>query len=377
MAIFKFEKCPSCLYRRRVAKPTKPESCPKCTTTMLYSDNWYISFSSAGKELLQSVGPSKKEAEAAHAKQIVSVREGKFFPKAKEYTWEEAVKKFRTWFKANVAEKTALMYENSLKMLDPHFSEYTLRQITPEMMDEFKTIRSENVTNSTINRDIATVKRMYSLMCDEWKLIDYNPVRVVKKLKENPSRIRFLTDEEKTKLLAACTKGKGDGRRSMWLRLGVLIALNTGMRKEAITSLKLTEIDFHTRFIRAATKGGKITTTPINDVLFPELWAYCEARKQEKIASPYLFPSKDSSLVPIRADIHGSFNRACEKVEIKDFRFHDLRHTFARDFYKKTKDWKALSQILNHSDVSVTMRIYVNFDERDLTEAMNVFIGNI
>lgn len=381
MAIFKWEKCPECKKKLRAENPTTPGKCPVCGAAMAYSENWHISFYARGREVIQSASPKRKEAEAALAKQRTDIREGKFFSKKKDFTWEEAVKKFRVWFTANTADNTRLMYENCIKMLTPHFREYTLRQITPELVEEYKTIRSKSVTNSTINRDIATIKRMYALMCDEWKLIDYNPVRSVKKLKENASRIRFLSEDEKKRLLDACIytgeqKKKEDrdrGSNSKWLRLGVSIALNTGIRKEAITSLMVSEIDFPARFIRAKTKGGKITNAPMNDQIYAELWDYCEEKKKEKIASPYLFPSRESSLKPIRADIHRAFERACEIAGIEDFRFHDLRHTFARDFYKRTKDWKALSQILNHGDVSVTMKIYVNFDEDDLTEAMKKF----
>lgn len=373
MAVFKFEKCPKCLYRRRTTKPTAPAVlCPKCGEQMAYSD-WNISFYSAGREIFQAVGPSKKLADAAHAKQITAVREGKFFDKAEDYTWKDAVDKFRKWFTANTQPKTAAMYENSLKMLSPHFSEYSLSQITPELVDDFKTTRMETVTNSTVNRDIATIKRLFSLMCDEWRLIHNNPLHAVKKLKENPSRIRFLSDEEATSLLAACNKQKGDGRRSSWLRLAVLIALNTGIRKESITSLMWSEIDFKAGFIKAGTKGGKMTSVPIVPDLRTALEAYQKEEKAKPVLSPYLFPSHKGQGRPIRADIHGSFDNACVTAKIKDFRFHDLRHTFARNFYKRTRDWKALTTILNHSDVSITMKIYVNFDEGDLTAAMKIF----
>jgi integrase len=329
-----------------------PGNCRKCGEKMRYLDNWYISFTAGGKEILQAVSPNRRLAEAVLAKKKTEVREGKFFQTAKDYTWDEGVKKFRTWFLANTSINTQRMYENCLKMLEPHFGEYTLRQITAEMVENYKMLRSESVTNSTINRDIATIKRLYSLMSDEWKLLNYNPVRSVAKLSENPSRIRFLTHDEETALLAAC-----ESSSSRWLRLGVMIALNTGLRKETITSLMFSEIDFQARFIRAKTKGGKSTNVPMNDIIYKELWEYCEEQKSRKIVSPYLFPSQTSSMKPIRADIHDSFDRACKKAGIENFRFHDLRHTFARKFYKRTHDWKALSQILNHSDVSVTMRI--------------------
>jgi integrase len=308
-------------------------------------------------------------ADAAHAKQVTAIREGRFFDKTDDYSWTDAVDKFRKWFSANTMPKTIAMYENSLKMLAPHFDQYYLSQITPEMVDEFKALRMLTVTNSTVNRDIATIKR------EEWRLIHNNPLHSVKKLKENPSRIRFLSDEEAGKLLAACDKKEGDGRRSTWLRMAVLIALNTGIRKETITSLRWDEVDFKANFIKARTKGDKMTSVPIVPDLLSPLLEYQKAEKAKTVLSPYLFPSHKDARRPIRADIHGSFDNACNTAGIKDFRFHDLRHTFAKNFYKRTRDWKALTTLLSHSDVSITMKIYVNFDDGDLTEAMKRFAG--
>lgn len=371
MAVFKVEKCPLCKYHRR--STAGAGVCPKCGAAMVLSDNWYITYSKAGREIMEAVGPNRKTAEAVLAKQKTAIIEGKYFDKADDYTWDTAVDKFRKWYEVHTAPKTQAMYANSLKMLEPHFGEYYLSQITYEMVDDFKALRLMTVTNSTVNRDIATLKRLYSLMCDEWHLIRHNPMTAVKKLKENPSRVRFLTEREIARLIAACDKKAG--RRSTWLKLAVLIALNTGMRKETITSLMWSEIDFAGGFIRAETKGGKKTNVPLGGELLAELEALRKERRSGKVLSTYLFPSHTDPRKPIRSDIHGSFDNACETAGIKDFRFHDLRHTFAKNFYQRTHDWKALTTILNHSDVSITMKIYINFDEGDLSAAMRVFNG--
>lgn len=376
MAVFKLERCPQCRYQKRSVKLSTPGVCPKCSAEMAYSESWYISYYKGGRERLEAVGKSKRLAEAVEAKKKTEIIEGKHLDKAADCSWHEAVKKFRTWFVTNTKPKTARMYENSLKILAAHFGDYSLSQIDAEKVEKFKQIRLETVTNSTVNRDIATLKRLYALMCDEWHLIPNNPMHAVKKLKENPSRMRFLTADEETKLLSACYQRK-KGPPSRWLGLAVLTALNTGMRKEAITSLKKSEIDFSARFIRAATKGGKTTSVPINDILYAALTDYLLEQKKEEdksgIVSLYLFPSPRDARKPIREDIHKGFDTACRMAGIEDFRFHDLRHTFARNFYKRTHDWKSLSMILNHSSVAITMAIYVNFDDNDLTEAMKAF----
>ena len=66
--------------------------------------------------------------------------------KPKPLTWEKATEKFRGWCSINVSPKTAAMYENSLRALDPSFGSRTLAAITPAMVERFKADRSAQVS---------------------------------------------------------------------------------------------------------------------------------------------------------------------------------------------------------------------------------------
>jgi integrase len=97
-------------------------------------------------------------------------------------------------------------------------------------------------------------------------LIDSNPMKRVRLLKESPSRERFITADEERKLFAQLT-GRRDHIRSV-----VTIALNRGMRRGEILGLQLEHVNFLARTIFIAkSKTGRTRTIPMNDIVFKEL----------------------------------------------------------------------------------------------------------
>lgn len=361
MAVYKIEKCQSCQkYQRSEPSPKTPGPCPKCGAKMLYSDNWYISYKHNGKKYVEAIGPQKRMAEDAYAKARVLIREGKFFDKAPQTTWRKAVAAFRQEYKNNTSPKTQKMYDHSLEVLAPYFEGYTLDQITAQMGERFKAERSAQVTNSTVNRDLATLKRLFSL-CEQWGFVEVNRIARVKLLKENASRTRFLAEDEIGSLLAECGQGL--------LFMAVLIALNTGLRKNEVLTLTWKELDLDGRFLEKSGKGGKVVKIPLTATLYNALIAF---RKKQAVMSQYVLPAPKNPSKPIRVDSLRSFDGACKKAGIADFRFHDLRHTFASHFLMKTGNLKALQEILGHSDIKMTMRYSHLLDEHK-RNAMEIF----
>jgi len=257
------------------------------------------------------------------------------------------------------------MYEASLKTLSARFRAFTLDKISPQMIEAFIAERLDGgVTNSTVNRDLAALRRMFTL-AEEWGLVEKNPMRHIRKLKENPPRTRHLTQEEVNRLIDACNQE--------WLKLAILIAVETGLRKSAIFGLKRQDIDFQSAVIRVRSKGNKMITVPLTKLVQAALHRRIEELSREKVVSQYIFPSPVDASKPIRSDYDKGFKAACRRAGIKDLRFHDLRHTFASLFYERTGDWKALQEILGHSDISTTMKVYTHLREEHLRQAISRF----
>jgi len=96
----------------------------------------------------------------------------------------------------------------------------------------------------------------------------------------------------------------------------------------------------------------------MNDALYKCLAEYLN--KNDIDAMDELFTNKD---------IRGSFGKALERAEIKDFHFHDLRHTFASRLVQNEVGLYTVSELLGHCDISVTKR-YAHLNNKNLREAV-------
>ena len=197
--------------------------------------------------------------------------------------------------------------------------------------------------NATINRYVAAISVVFSYACREYDLLE-NPVRQIPSLPENNERIRFLSEAERTSLFKAC-------RASHWdkLYLIVLLAITTGARKGELTKLRWNDIDFDRRTAYVATtKNGQPKVLPLTDSVIKEL---------------QLFDTKNSSLIfasRIKCEVAYCFTKpwkkALEDAEIKDFRFHDLRHSCASYLAQSGASLLEIADVLGHKQISVTKR---------------------
>jgi integrase len=122
----------------------------------------------------------------------------------------------------------------------------------------------------------------------------------------------------------------------------VEVALLTGMRRSELLGLKWEQI--RNGFIYLTeTKGGKARQIPINDRL--------EGRRFYEVKR--------------------SFVSACRRAGIEDFRFHDLRHTFASRLVMKGASLKAVQELLGHADLKMTMR-YAHLSHEHLRDSVNL-----
>lgn len=181
-----------------------------------------------------------------------------------------------------------------------------------------------------------------------------NPARTVKLFKEPLGRLRYLLPEERELLLQEC---------SGMLRTIVITALETGMRKGEIQNLTWKDVDFKRRTITLTqTKNAEIRTIPISDTLLPVLQRlYVERR------GPRVFSKPDGGPY---GNWRRSFESACNRAGIEDFRFHDLRHTFASYLVMSGVDIRTVQELMGHKDIKMTMR-YSHLSKAHLLEAVN------
>jgi site-specific recombinase XerD len=326
-------------------------------------NNWYIDYYLKGERKRQKIGPSKKLALQVLEDVHVKIAKGEYLGvyEEKKISFQEYAKEYLEYSKANKAVTSYKRDITSLTSLTAVFGTYYLFEIEPFMVEKYKAGRlQDGVEPASVNREIACLRHMCNKAV-EWGYGKKNPVNGVKLLKEPPGRIRFLEAAEIDKLLQAVDGLKrGCGR---YLRPVVVLALNTGLRKNEILQLKWKDIDLKEKKITVKrTKNNEIRTVPINDTLYQELVKVTRHPEGE-----YIFC--DKSGIPY-GNVRKSFESALEVAKIEDFHFHDLRHTFASHLVMKGCDLRTVQQLMGHKDIKMTMR-YSHLSKAHLQEAVS------
>jgi len=210
-------------------------------------------------------------------------------------------------------------------------------------------------------RLLATLKHMFTKAVD-WDMVEEETlkrVRKVKLLEENNRRLRYLSAEETQTLVEAFDPH---------LRPILVAALNTGMRKGEILSLKWDEnIDLRHGFILLdRTKNGQRREVPINATLRAALQSLTR-----RLDSPYVF--FDPLTGKRYRDVKRSFRSACRRAGIKDFRFHDCRHTFASQLVMAGADLVTVMELLGHKTLAMTLR-YSHLAPTHKTRAVDLWM---
>lgn len=185
--------------------------------------------------------------------------------------------------------------------------------------------------------------------------INLNPADLIEVDRPDDERERYLSESEIVRLKAALDekqfqKGlKAINRTFFRLRMLVLIALTTGMRQAEIFDLCWPDVLYGEGLVavRSRLKGGKIRYVPMPTELADEFKRY-----PTTIGTDRIFPPKGKG----RQRVEGSFEDLLERAEINDFRFHDLRHTFASWYMMNGGDLYELAKILGHSNIKMTER---------------------
>lgn len=298
-----------------------------------------------GKMIYESSGSDKfKEAEALLIQRRQSIKEGKhpeLIKKIGNHTFNDLTSQYIQWAERQKSFRSKLGF---IRQLSETFGNLPLRRFNTMFVEQYQTEKMQRGNKpATINRHIATLKHMFTKAVD-WEMVEpevLKRIRKVKLLPENNRRLRYLSKEECQALINVCDNH---------LKPIVITALNTGMRKGEILNLKWDNVDLRHGFILLDnTKNGERREIPINDTLRSTLQAITR-----RLDVPYVF--YDPVTGKPYQDVKRSFNTALKKAGIKDFHFHDLRHTFASHLVMAGVDITTVKELLGHKTLTMTLR---------------------
>lgn len=325
-------------------------------------DNWYIDFSFKGQRVRESIGPSRKDAEKVIAKRKTEIVENRYLDIRKEpdpVKFHDFAKEYRTWAMVNKKPSTCSRELYTMRMFDREFEGKYLHEITTWQIEKWKSERRKTCEAASVNRDLCLLKHMFT-MALKWGKVKENPVKDVKRFKGETKRVRYLMPGEIQKLLSNC-----DDLLRGYLKPIVTVAVHTGMRKGEIQSLTWPQVNFEQGIITLYdTKNHERRDIPMNETVKTTL-------KGIERKGDLIFPSRTGTRIE-DAQIHIAFHEALTKSEITDFRFHDLRHTFASNLVmQEGVELNDVRELLGHKRMEMTLR-YAHLSPRHKTRVINI-----
>ena len=200
---------------------------------------------------------------------------------------------------------------------------------------------------ATVNRYFSTLSRVFSVAVKEWEWLSSSPLRYISKLEEPAGRTRFLSEQEIKNLLDACASMK---HRDLYT--AVVLALSTCARRMELMSLHWKDIDLEAGVIYLhKTKNKTTRAIPLQSYALRLMRTRYHASINP---SGLIFPSRLKPNQPISFRV--SWEKALRLSGIKDFRWHDLRHTGASYLAMQGASLTELSEILGHKTLQMVKR---------------------
>ena len=233
-----------------------------------------------------------------------------------------------------------------MKRLRSWFGDRSAESITPQDIEERfqKGIEEYGWAASTVNHHRSLLSLTYRIAIRNGK-VSTNPARATQHRKEDNNRVRCLTAEEESRLRKVVEANWPEHLPELDL------ALYTGMRRSEMYGLNWDDIDFANRLVRIKRgKNGEARYLRVNSAAVKAL------TKLQKRCDGAGAVIRNLGGTPLLAPRHW-FPDAVEKAGIEDFRWHDLRHTFASRFMATPGvGIRAVQEALGHKSIAMTVR---------------------
>jgi len=274
------------------------------------SSFWWVKIIIDGRKVQRSSGTEDKAlAQEFHDRLKAQMWEQNRLGLKPRRSWKDAVVR---WLSETSEKATHDEDRRKLLWLHTFLGEMMLDEITLDVIDGIRAAKLKEASKATTNRYLALVRSILIRARDEWEWIDKAPK--VRLFKESTSRERSLTREQAGRLLAELPEHQRDV---------VLFALATGLRQSNVLRLEWSQINLgqrHAWIHGAQSKNRRPIAIPLNET------AYAVLQRQRGKHPERVFTFKGK---PLNSANTRAWKQALLRAGITDFRWHDLRHTWA------------------------------------------------
>jgi integrase len=249
----------------------------------------------------------------------------------------------------------------------------TLAEVTPALLNELKGKFLQVETRfkrprrpQTWNRYLSSISCVFEMCAREWLWLDSNPVRKVKREREAPGRVRFLSDDERIRLLEACKNSRSPNLYPL-----VVLTLSTGMRRGEVLKLTWEQVDLSKGvIILTHTKNNDHRRVPVKAQALLLLRNHAKVRR---IDTDFVFPGANTARTGKPFHLDKPWYQALKAASITEFRFHDLRHSTGSYLAMNSATMIEIAEVLGHRTLQMVKR-YSHLSEShtaNVVESMN------
>ena len=322
------------------------------------SNVWWVNFRSpSGQRIRRSTGTDdKKKAQEYHDRLKAELWRVHKLGEKPRRTWQEAVVRWLrdTEHKADRGKDVA-----KLKWFDQFLSHRYLDEIDRALIDHIASVKKAEASPSTANRYLALLRALLRMARDEWEWIERIPK--VRLYPEPKKRVRWLTRDEAVLLLNELPRHLADMAE---------FTLATGLRQSNVSYLRWDQLDMGRgmAWIHAdQAKSRKAIAVPLNRDALHIL------RRRQGIHPVYVFTYGGK---PVARTSTKAWYAALARAGIKDFRWHDLRHTWASWHVQNGTSMQALMELGGWSSLEMVLR-YAHLAGEHLKQDADRIVGTI
>lgn len=308
--------------------------------------------------------------------------------------YEELANTWLTYKSDYVKESTLANYATIVyNHLIPDFKDLYLQDINHNLLQQYilnklksgKLVANTSLSEKTVKDIMMVLKSILRYAMDQ-NVIDSINLTFIYPKNNKKKKIYIFSKKEQKKITEYILKNmtpKG---------IGVLISLYTGMRIGEICALKWSDIDFKSNIIHVNKTLQRVYLKDVNNQTtssivistpktlnsnrdIPINKEFADIIKTFKKNSNHYVLTSSLDCIEPRA-YRKNFNTMLKKMKVKQINFHSLRHTFATNCISLGIDYKTVSELLGHSDINITLNLYVHPNLSHKKKCMNLIWKN-
>lgn len=299
---------------------------------------WWIDFFTPnGRRVRESSGThDRNKAQELHDRLKVRAWEEQRLGVKPDRSWQEAAVR---WLKETSHKRSHEKDVAKLRWLDAFLGHLELSQVTREVIDRIGERKASESSPANANRYLALIRSILRRCRDDWEWVDHIPK--VRLYREQTKRIRWITREEAVRLLEELPPH---------LRVMARLALSTGLRQRNVSFLRWDQIDLQRKvaWIHAdEAKAGRPIAVPLNE----DAVAVLRERLGQDPVHVFTWQGR-----PVARCSTKAWYQACERAGIENFRWHDLRHTWASWHVQSGTSLQELMELGGWASFEMVMR---------------------